>query len=202
MENAVGYVKKNFLNGLDIPSFAAVNPAAVQWRDTVANEVIDIANDGWQSGRYVCLGQTVFSVIHTHVAIHVEEADGGSALGHATFCHSAAKLGGPTVRRQASQFAPERLDFGSPIQSQHPPQICWECSLSASGRLMRPQRNQQQCQQTGAQTIESGADAAVNFIGTLEDAALHQGWQGQQNSSRGTDLPEPNKGAASSNKPR
>lgn len=30
-------MKKNFLNGLDLPSFAAVNPAAMQWRDTVAN---------------------------------------------------------------------------------------------------------------------------------------------------------------------
>jgi transposase len=37
VENGVGYVKKNFLNGLDIPSFAAVNPAARQWLDTVAN---------------------------------------------------------------------------------------------------------------------------------------------------------------------
>lgn len=37
VENGVGYVKKNFLNGLDIPSFAAINPAAVQWRDTIAN---------------------------------------------------------------------------------------------------------------------------------------------------------------------
>lgn len=37
VENGVGYVKKNFLNGLDIPSFAAVHPAAIQWRDTVAN---------------------------------------------------------------------------------------------------------------------------------------------------------------------
>src|SRR5204863_2054482 len=37
VENGVGYVKKNFLNGLDIPSFAAVNPAAIQWRDTIAN---------------------------------------------------------------------------------------------------------------------------------------------------------------------
>src|SRR4030095_329285 len=37
VENGVGYVKKNFLNGLDIPSFAALNPAAAQWRDTVAN---------------------------------------------------------------------------------------------------------------------------------------------------------------------
>lgn len=37
VENGVGYVKKNFLNGLDIPCFAAVNPAAAQWRDTIAN---------------------------------------------------------------------------------------------------------------------------------------------------------------------
>jgi len=37
VENGVGYVKKNFLNGLEIPSFAAVHPAAIQWRDTVAN---------------------------------------------------------------------------------------------------------------------------------------------------------------------
>jgi len=37
VENGVGYVKKNFLNGLQIPSFEALNPAAVQWRQTVAN---------------------------------------------------------------------------------------------------------------------------------------------------------------------
>ena len=37
VENGVGYVKKNFLNGLQILSFQSVNPAAVQWRDTVAN---------------------------------------------------------------------------------------------------------------------------------------------------------------------
>jgi transposase len=37
VENGVGYVKKNFLNGLDLPSFAAVHPAAGHWRDTVAN---------------------------------------------------------------------------------------------------------------------------------------------------------------------
>ena len=37
VENGVGYVKKNFLSGLDIPSFAALNPAAITWRDTVAN---------------------------------------------------------------------------------------------------------------------------------------------------------------------
>jgi transposase len=37
VENGVGYVKKNFLAGLDIASFAAINPAAHTWRDTVAN---------------------------------------------------------------------------------------------------------------------------------------------------------------------
>jgi hypothetical protein len=37
VENGVGYVKKNFLSGLQIPSFAAIHPAAIQWRDTVAN---------------------------------------------------------------------------------------------------------------------------------------------------------------------
>ncbi len=37
VENGVGYVKKNLLNGLEIPSFSALNPAAHQWRDGVAN---------------------------------------------------------------------------------------------------------------------------------------------------------------------
>lgn len=37
VENAVGYVKKNLLNGLDIPSFDALNAAAKIWMDTIAN---------------------------------------------------------------------------------------------------------------------------------------------------------------------
>jgi transposase len=37
VENGVGYVKKNFLNGLELPAFDALNPAARQWLDTVAN---------------------------------------------------------------------------------------------------------------------------------------------------------------------
>jgi hypothetical protein len=37
VENAVGYVKKNFLAGLEIPDFSVLNPAARQWLDTVAN---------------------------------------------------------------------------------------------------------------------------------------------------------------------
>src|SRR5262245_27695745 len=37
VENGVGYVKKNFLAGLTLPDFHALNPAARQWLDTVAN---------------------------------------------------------------------------------------------------------------------------------------------------------------------
>jgi hypothetical protein len=37
VENGVGYVKKNFLNGLELKDFSAMNPAAQLWLDTVAN---------------------------------------------------------------------------------------------------------------------------------------------------------------------
>lgn len=37
VENGVGYVKKNFLNGLDIADFRAVNPAAKYWLESIAN---------------------------------------------------------------------------------------------------------------------------------------------------------------------
>ena len=37
VENAVGYIKKNFLAGLNITDFSQLNPAARQWLDTVAN---------------------------------------------------------------------------------------------------------------------------------------------------------------------
>jgi transposase len=37
VESGVGYVKKNFLAGLDIPDFNALNPAAIHWFNTVAN---------------------------------------------------------------------------------------------------------------------------------------------------------------------
>ena len=37
VENGVGYVKKNFLSGLELADFAALQPAAALWVDTVAN---------------------------------------------------------------------------------------------------------------------------------------------------------------------
>lgn len=38
VENAVGYVKKNLLNGLVIPDFKVMGPVAKHWLDTIANE--------------------------------------------------------------------------------------------------------------------------------------------------------------------
>ena len=37
VENGVGYVKKNFLGGLEITDFAPLNPAGRVWQETVAN---------------------------------------------------------------------------------------------------------------------------------------------------------------------
>ena len=37
VENGVGYVKKNFLAGAELPDFAALGPAAKIWLDTIAN---------------------------------------------------------------------------------------------------------------------------------------------------------------------
>ncbi len=37
VENAVGYVKKNFLHGLELSDFKIINPAARSWLDHVAN---------------------------------------------------------------------------------------------------------------------------------------------------------------------
>jgi transposase len=37
VESGVGYVKKNFLNGLEIPDFSALNPAVRVWLETIAN---------------------------------------------------------------------------------------------------------------------------------------------------------------------
>src|SRR5262249_11355271 len=56
VENGVGYVKKNFLAGLELPDFSALNPAARQWLGTVANgrlhsETPDQPVQGWHTER-------------------------------------------------------------------------------------------------------------------------------------------------------
>ncbi len=52
--------------------------------------------------------------------------------------------------------------------------------LEPFGTFDAPQRHEQQGEQTGAQTIEGGADAAVDFLSTLEDPTGNEGRQGQQ----------------------
>ena len=52
VENGVGYVKKNFLNGRELGPFAALNPAARQWLDEVANSRIHGATQQRPSERF------------------------------------------------------------------------------------------------------------------------------------------------------
>src|SRR5207302_6616371 len=56
VENGVGYVKKHFHAGLEISDFRALNHAARQWLDPVANESVpgetkDKPTSLWQKGR-------------------------------------------------------------------------------------------------------------------------------------------------------
>ena len=37
VESGVGYIKKNFLNGLEIPDFSILKPGISQWLDAIAN---------------------------------------------------------------------------------------------------------------------------------------------------------------------
>jgi transposase len=57
VENAVGYVKKNLLNGLDISDFKIMKPLVQHWLDTVAN-VSSTWRNRQKTGGYVCRRKT------------------------------------------------------------------------------------------------------------------------------------------------
>ena len=83
VEAGVGYVKKNFLAGLDIPDFRALNPAARHWLDTVANVRVQAAGVGDGDEEQVQrpgLDGAVLETAFTHQAV-IEPAElrGGSA---------------------------------------------------------------------------------------------------------------------------
>jgi hypothetical protein len=56
LQNSQPVIKKNFLAGLDIPNFDALNPAARHWLDTIANvrlqgETLAKPTDLWHNER-------------------------------------------------------------------------------------------------------------------------------------------------------
>jgi transposase len=53
VENGIGYVKKNLLAGLELPEFAALQPAAQLWVDTVANARLHSATHERPIDRFV-----------------------------------------------------------------------------------------------------------------------------------------------------
>ena len=50
VERGVGYVKGNFLSGLDLPDFAALNPAVQVWLESVANVRLHLRNPAPAAG--------------------------------------------------------------------------------------------------------------------------------------------------------
>ena len=93
----------------------------------IAGTIVDpVIRSGWQGDAHaghMGLGQGVLPVINPHVAVGVEETQSRSAQGDPLLGQGLAELGGASGGRQASQFAPQRFDFGRPVQPQHPPQV-------------------------------------------------------------------------------
>ena len=87
--------------------------------------------------RHVGLGQRVLAMVNPHVTVNVEETQRLAARGDPLLGQSLAELGGASGGGQTSQFAPQRFDFGRPIQSQHAPQVLGRIFLEPFGRLMR-----------------------------------------------------------------
>ena len=54
-------------------------------------------------------------MVNAHVAVHVEEAEGGSARLHTVLGQRAAELARLAASRQPSELAAQRLDLGSTV---------------------------------------------------------------------------------------
>jgi transposase len=54
MESGVGYVKKNFLRGLELSEFSAIQAAAQVWLDTIANVRSTVRRIGARNDRELC----------------------------------------------------------------------------------------------------------------------------------------------------
>ena len=148
----------------------------------VVDPVIRGGGDGQAALRHEGLGDRVLAVVDADVAIHVEEAQGLAALGDAPFGQGPAKIGGAAHRRQASQFAPERLHLGSAIQTEDPAQCCRRVFFQCFRPLDPQQRHQEHRHQTGAQAVEGRPQRPVDVAGALEHPGLDQRGDPQQNS--------------------
>ena len=133
----------------------------------------------------VRLRQRALAVVDPHVPIDVEEPHRGPAVRHPSLGQGAAERRGPPEGGQARELAPHRLDLGRAVEAEHPAEIVRRVFLEPLRALDPQQRHQQQRHERGAQPVERGAETAVDLPGDGEDAAVHQGGQGQQHARVG-----------------
>ena len=147
----------------------------------IIDPIIRSGRHGKAHAGHVGFGQRVFAVIHPHVAIKVEKAQGRSAQGDPLLGQSLAELSGASGGGQARQFAAQGFDFRRPIQSQHATQIGGRVFLERLRAFDAPQRHEQEREQTGAQPIKGRTQAAVNFLCALENTTGDQDRKRQEN---------------------
>lgn len=117
-------------------------------KQRIARGVIDPVIGGRRHrqahARQVSFGQTVLAMISAHMAVDVEESHRLATPLNAVLGQGLAELGGAFEEGQPREFAPERFNFRSPIDSKHPAQICRRMFLQTLGPLNPPQCHQQQ----------------------------------------------------------
>ena len=141
---------------------------------TIVDPVIRSGRQRDAHASHVGLGQGMLAVINPHVTVGIEKAQSLASQGNSLLGQGLTKLRRTSHSRQAGQLAPQRFDFGRPIQTQHSSQVLRRVFLEALGPFDAPQRHEQKREQTGAQSIEGRPEAAVDFSGTLQDAAGDQ----------------------------
>lgn len=117
--------------------------------------------------------------------VDVEEAHRGPAVGDPSLGQGPSEFRGTTEGGQAAELAPQRLHLGRAVEAKHPAEIVRRVFLEPLRTLDPQQRHPQQRHEGGAQTVERGADTAVDLPGEGEDPTGRQGGQCQQHAPMG-----------------
>src|SRR5258708_6354315 len=130
--------------------------------------------------RYIGFGNLVFAVIGPNVAVYIKKTENlapcGDALPRDFPTESIAAL----QRSETCEFAAQRFHFGHAIQADETAQFSRRILLEHF-RPRDPQKRQQNISnQSCAQSVKGGTEAAVNLLGHGEQATGNERWNGQQ----------------------
>src|SRR6516164_5344942 len=119
-------------------------------------------------------------MIGAHVTVDVQKAHEMPALTDTHTRELCAELLSAMARGETREPAPQRFHFRRAVEPEQPAECSWIPLLEMFGPLTPEQRHKQQRQQRRAQTIESRADLTVELATDLEQPALDQARQSQQ----------------------